>query len=88
MVILKKVNIKFIIVFLFILNILKNKKKLVKNVKLCFFGDKNRILIFDVLKNEWNMVTLDVRYFKINYYASAVTIPSGDILILGGGISN
>lgn len=47
-------------------------------------GEKNKVLIYDIGKNEWILKHLKITpYFELYYYSSAVTLPSGDILVTG-----
>lgn len=57
------------------------------NKKICFFGDTNKIMSFDVLHERWSIKTLARGSFEFLYYAAAVTLPNGDALITGGGSS-
>jgi len=60
-----------------------------KGLKICFFGEKNKILIYGVERDEWVLTHLSFgEIHEFNYYSSAATLPSGNILITGGGISN
>lgn len=55
--------------------------------KLCFFGDTNKIMIFDIESQTWAVRTLQNPNYEFLYYAAAVTLPNGDALITGGGSS-
>ena len=57
------------------------------NKKICFFGDNNRVLSFDIQTEKWRCKTLNRSSFEFPYYASCVTLPNGDALIIGGGSS-
>ena len=57
------------------------------NPKICFFGDKSKILILNIDTEEWKLINLPKSVYEFNYYSSAVTLPDGNILIIGGGIS-
>lgn len=57
------------------------------NRKLCFFGDKNKIMTYEVDKSKWELKKLDNRSFEFNYYSAAVTLPTGEALVTGGGSS-
>lgn len=59
-----------------------------KNKKITFFGDKNKIMLYDIDKNKWELKTLRSTQYEFNYYAAAVTLPNGDALITGGGSSS
>ena len=54
---------------------------------LCFFGDKNQVMTFDLTTKQWDLRTLFSQY-EFNYYAAAVTLPDGSALITGGGSSS
>jgi kelch-like protein 10 len=56
---------------------------------MCFFGDKKKILFYDVEMDHWNYIIMPQHYsnFEFNYYAAAASLPNGDILITGGGAS-
>lgn len=57
--------------------------------KIYFFGEKNKILMYNILKEEWRLLFLPPSInVEFNYYSSSCTLPSGDVLITGGGISN
>lgn len=60
-----------------------------QSANICFFGAKNKILIYNIENDEWDMTQLpfDEKY-EFNYYSSAVTLPNGSIIITGGGVSN
>ena len=57
--------------------------------KVCFFGEKNRVLCYYIEKEEWKLHQFP-KYpnIEFNYYSSACTLPTGDVLITGGGISD
>jgi len=58
-------------------------------MKICFFGEKNKVLMYNIDKDEWKLTHLPFgQSYEFNYYSSAVTLPNGSILITGGGISN
>ena len=57
------------------------------NKKICFFGDTNKIMCFDVHSERWSIKTLSRGGNEFLYYAAAVTLPNGDALITGGGSS-
>jgi kelch-like protein 10 len=61
-----------------------------KNPRVCFFGEKNKVLHYNIEKNEWKLSYLPIhgQPGEFHYYSSACTLPSGDILITGGGVSN
>ncbi|CAD8162651.1 unnamed protein product [Paramecium pentaurelia] len=62
-------------------------KKDVSNPQICFFGDKHKILIYNIENNEWTYKQMPNNTLEYNYYAAAVSLPSGDIIITGGGVS-
>jgi len=53
---------------------------------LCFFGDKNQVMTFDLTTKQWDLRTL-FSHHDFNYYAAAVTLPDGSALVTGGGSS-
>ena len=55
--------------------------------KICFFGDTNKILIFDTQSEQWQIKTINKPNYEFLYYSAAVTLPNGDALITGGGSS-
>ena len=55
--------------------------------KVCFFGDANKIMSFDLQAEKWAVKTLSRSNAEFLYYAAAVTLPNGDALITGGGSS-
>jgi hypothetical protein len=57
------------------------------NKKICFFGDTNKVVSFDVQAEKWSVKTLNRSTNEFLYYAAAVTLPNGDALITGGGSS-
>ena len=57
------------------------------NKKICFFGDTNKVVIFDVHSEQWQIKTINKPNYEFLYYSAAVTLPSGDSLITGGGSS-
>jgi len=66
-----------------------NKKIDVENPRICYFGDKDKVLIYYIDRNEWELTHLTfAETYEFNYYSSAVTIPNGSIIITGGGVSN
>lgn len=58
-----------------------------KNPMICFFGEKNKVMTFDIQTNVWELRTCESR-FEFNYYAASVTLSDGNALITGGGSSN
>ena len=59
----------------------------VQNPKICFFGDKNKIMCFDINAQKWELTNYYGDH-EFKYYAAAVSIPDGSVLIVGGGSSN
>lgn len=63
-----------------------------KNPKINFFGEKNKILTYNIEKDEWDLHVMPnnniMNKFEFSYYSSATTLPNGKIVITGGGISN
>lgn len=58
------------------------------NRRICFFGDTNKVMQFDVITEKWTIKTISGRTSnEFLYYAAAVTLPNGDALITGGGSS-
>lgn len=57
-----------------------------KNARICFFGEKDKILEYRIANDDWRMATLPNANF--NYYSSAVTLPPGEVLLIGGGNSS
>ncbi len=57
------------------------------NPKICFFGEKKKILTLCPLTGVYSLTTISNNY-EIQYYASACTLPTGEIFITGGGSSN
>ena len=59
------------------------------NKKINFFGDANKVMSFDLQTEKWAVKTLANKSpnNEFLYYAAAVTLPSGDALIIGGGSS-
>ena len=55
------------------------------NKKICFFGDKNKVLKFELESETWTTDRLANSLFYINYYGAAVSLPNGNILVVGGG---
>ena len=55
--------------------------------KICFFGDTNKVMVFDIQSERWVVKTLTKSNLEFLYYAAAVTLPNGDALITGGGSS-
>lgn len=56
------------------------------NKKLAFFGDTNKVMLYDLENECW---TIDVLkgIHDFHYYAAAITLPNGDAQIIGGGSS-
>jgi Kelch motif len=60
-----------------------------KNMRICYFGEKNKVLIYSIDRDEWKLTQLPyTSNYEFNYYSSAVTLPNGTVLVTGGGISN
>lgn len=57
------------------------------NRKICFFGDTNKVMSFDLQTEKWSIKTLNRGNNEFLYYAAAVTLPNGDALVTGGGSS-
>jgi kelch-like protein 10 len=55
--------------------------------KICFFGDTNKVMTFDLQSEKWVVKSLSRSNNEFLYYAAAVTLPNGDALITGGGSS-
>ena len=55
--------------------------------KICFFGDTNKVIIFDTHAESWQIKTISKPNYEFLYYSAAVTLPNGDALITGGGSS-
>jgi hypothetical protein len=55
--------------------------------KICFFGDSNKIIMYDLEKETWKVKTLNKTANEFLYYAASVSMPNGDALITGGGSS-
>ncbi|KRX01567.1 hypothetical protein PPERSA_01470 [Pseudocohnilembus persalinus] len=65
----------------------KLQSKLITNETICFLGEKNKVLMYNVKKDAWILKEINNnKNCEFNYYASAVTLPNGEILIMGGGI--
>ncbi|CAD8161521.1 unnamed protein product [Paramecium pentaurelia] len=62
-------------------------KKEVSNPQICYFGEKHKILIYNIEKNDWQYRQMSNNTFDYNYYAAAASLPNGDIIITGGGVS-
>jgi hypothetical protein len=62
-------------------------KQFIKDPVIAFFGDKNKVMLFDLTKKTWEARRCVMPY-EFNYYAAAVTLPDGSALITGGGSSN
>jgi hypothetical protein len=54
--------------------------------KICFFGERRKLLTLCPINNVYSLTTLS--NYEIQYYASACTLPTGEIFITGGGSSN
>lgn len=54
--------------------------------KICFFGERKKILTLCPLTNCYSLTTIN--NCEIQYYASACTLPTGEIFITGGGSSS
>ena len=61
-----------------------------RNPRICFFGEKNKVLQYNIEKSEWKLSFLPIhgQNGEFNYYSSACTLPNGDIIVSGGGVSN
>jgi len=57
-----------------------------KNKRICFFGDTNKVMEYSLNTKKWNIKTLNT-HSDFLYYSAAVTLPNGDSLIIGGGSS-
>lgn len=53
----------------------------------CYFGDKNKVMTYDITTKNWDLKTYYGPH-EFNYYAAAVALPDGSALITGGGSSN
>ena len=58
-----------------------------RNKRICFFGDGNKVMEYNLENDEWMKRTLQNGGNDFLYYAAAVTLPNGDALIIGGGSS-
>ncbi len=54
--------------------------------KICFFGERKKILTLCPITNTYSLTTINNG--DIQYYASACTLPTGEIFITGGGSYN
>ena len=63
--------------------------KAIKNPKICFFGDRNKLLIYNIDKNSWKLYFIkdSKKDLEFNYYSAAVSLPNGDCILTGGGDS-
>jgi len=59
----------------------------IKNPKICFFGDRNKILIYEIEKDKWKIYFTKSTDLEFNYYSAAVSLPNGDAILTGGGDS-
>ena len=59
----------------------------IKNPKICFFGDRNKILIYEMEKDKWKIFFTKSTELEFNYYSAAVSLPNGDSILTGGGDS-
>ena len=57
------------------------------NKRICFFGDTNKVIVFDTHSQQWQIKTINKPNYEFLYYSAAVTLPNGDALITGGGSS-
>ena len=57
-----------------------------KNKRICFFGDTNKVMEYNLQTSKWTIKTLNT-HSDFLYYSAAVTLPNGDALIIGGGSS-
>ena len=55
--------------------------------KICFFGDRKKILTFCPITKTFTLTALTTP-IEIQFYSACCTLPSGDILIVGGGSSS
>ena len=55
--------------------------------KICFLGEKNRILKYDLTTERWELTVISNVIFQIQFYSAACSLPDGNILITGGGHS-
>ncbi|CAD8075185.1 unnamed protein product [Paramecium primaurelia] len=62
-------------------------KKDLLNPQICYFGEKHKILIYNIEKNDWQFRQMPNNTFDYKYYAAAASLPNGDIIITGGGVS-
>jgi hypothetical protein len=64
-------------------------KQFIKDPVIAFFGEKNKVMVFDLTRKTWEFRRCAMPYAcEFNYYAAAVTLPDGSALITGGGSSN
>ncbi len=66
---------------------ISNRSVMMASKKICFFGDTNKIMCFDVQNEKWTIKSLPRGSNEFLYYAAAVTLPNGDALLTGGGSS-
>jgi len=59
-----------------------------KNPKIGFFGERKRILHYDITTNQWESSVLHPQSPEFPYYSAAVTLPNGLAFITGGGCSS
>ena len=57
-----------------------------------FFGENNKLLVYDLTGDRWNLLTLEVKgdpksAIEFNYFGSAAALETGDVLLTGGGAS-
>ncbi len=57
------------------------------NKRICFFGDTNKVTIFDTHTEQWQIKTINKPNCEFLYYSASVTLQNGDALITGGGSS-
>lgn len=62
-------------------------KQFMRDPVIAFFGDKNKVMLYDLTTKSWDFRQCELPY-DFNYYAAAATLPDGSALITGGGSSN
>ncbi|CAK80422.1 unnamed protein product (macronuclear) [Paramecium tetraurelia] len=62
-------------------------KNELQNPQICYFGEKHKILVYNIEKNDWQYRQMANNTFDYNYYAAAASLPNGDIIMTGGGVS-
>lgn len=66
---------------------ISHRTVMMTNKKICFFGDTNKVMQFDLQTEKWVVKNINKTSNEFLYYAAAVTLPNGDALITGGGSS-